>query len=93
MEYSDFTNVFSQELALVLLKYTKINDYTIELIDKQQLPYGPIYSLGLVELEILKTYIKTNLVNDFIRYSKSLARALIFFDKKLDRSFQLCIDY
>ena len=44
-------------------------------------------------MEILKTYIETNLTNGFIRPSKSPAGALILFDKKLDRSLCLCIDY
>ena len=50
-----------------------------------------IYSLGPVKLEILKSYMETNLSNDFIKPSKSLVEVLIFFDKKLDQSFQLYI--
>ena len=92
-EYSDFANVFSPELALELPEHTGINDHAIELVDDRQPPYGPIYSLGPVELETLKTYIETNLKNGFIRPSKSPAGAPIFFDKKPDRSLQLCVDY
>ncbi len=62
-------------------------------MDNQQPPYGPIYSLSLVELEILKTYIKNNLANGFIKPSKSPVGAPILFDKKLDRSLRLCLDY
>ena len=71
----------------------KINNHAIELVDDQQPLYGSIYSLGPVELKTLKAYIKNNLANGFIKPSKSLARALIFFDKKLDNSLRLCIDY
>ena len=46
-----------------------------------------------MELEILKAYIKNNMVNGFIRPSKSPAGALILFDKKPDASLILCIDY
>ena len=92
-EYSDFADIFSLKLALELPKHSGINDHTIELGDDQQLPYELIYSLGLVKLETLKTYIKTNLANGFIRLFKSLARASNFFDKKLDGSFRLCVDY
>ena len=46
-----------------------------------------------MELETLKTYIKTHLKTGFIRPSKSPAGALIFFDKKSDGSFHLCVDY
>ena len=32
-EYVNFANVFSPKLAIKLVKYIKINDHTIELID------------------------------------------------------------
>ena len=46
-----------------------------------------------MELEILKAYIENNLINGFIRLSKSLVGALIFFDKKSDNNVKLCINY
>ena len=67
-KYSDFTDVFFLELASKLPDHTGINNHAIELVDKQQSSYGPIYSLGPVELKTLKTYIKTNLANGFISY-------------------------
>ena len=72
---------------------TGINEYAIKLEKSKQPPFGSIYSLGPVKLETLKTYIKTNLVNGFIRPSKSLAGALILFDKKPDKNFHFCVDY
>ena len=87
IKYSNFIDIFSPELALALLEHSEINDHTIELIEEQQPPYGPIYSLGPIELKTLKIHIKINLANNFIKHSKSLAKALIFFDKKSDRSF------
>ena len=92
-EYSNFADVFSLELASELPKHTGINDHAIKLVDDQQPSYGPIYSLGPVESETLKMYIETNLANSFIRSSKSLAKAPILFDKKLEESLQLCADY
>ena len=92
-QFSDFLNVVSPELALESFEHTGINIHTIALIDDCQPTYKSIYSLGLVELKILKTYIKTNLANGFIRLSKSPEEAFILFDKKLDENFQLCIDY
>ena len=62
-----------------LLEHTRINDHPINLLDDKQLPYGLIYSLGLVELEILKTYIKANFACSFIRPSKPSAGTLILF--------------
>lgn len=68
------------EYKAEFLKYIEMNDHVIKLeIGKQPL-LGLIYSLGLVELEILKTYIKTNLINGFIQLFKSTVRALILFD-------------
>ena len=92
-EYSDFIDVFSEEKALVLLEQTKFNQHVIELEEGKQPPYGPIYSLGPIELETLKTYIETYLKTGFIRPSKSLAGASILFNKKPDNSFHLYMDY
>ncbi len=92
-EYANFANVFSPKLAAKLLEHIGINDHVIKLVDDWQPSYGLIYSLGPMELEILKAYIKNNLANGFIRSSKSAARALILFDKKPDGSLKLCINY
>ena len=80
-KYLDFTDVFSSDLASKLSKHTEINIHAIELVGCQLLPYGSIYSLRLVELKTLKAYIETNLVNGFIRPSKSPAGAPILFDR------------
>ena len=65
-EYSDFADVFLAKKALVLQERTKLNEHTIDLEDGKQPPYGPIYSLGPMELETLKTYIETYLKTGFI---------------------------
>ena len=93
VEYSDFADVFSPDLAFELPEYIGINNHAIELVDGQQPPYGPIYSLEPVELETLKAYIETNLANRFIRPSKSPAGAPILFERKSDGSLRLCVDY
>ena len=92
-EYFDFANIFSEEKALVLPECTELNKHAIDLEDGKQPPYELICSLSPVKLEILKTYIKTYLKIGFIRPSKSPAGAPIFFDKKPDGSFCLCVDY
>ena len=92
-DHLDFEDVFSKESAAVLPEYTEINTHAIDLEEGKQLPYGPIYSLRLMELEILKTYIETNLANSFICPSKFLAGAPILFDKKPDGSLRLCVNY
>ena len=65
-EYSNYSDVFSAECTAELSENTGINEYAIELEEDKQPPFGPIYSLGPVELETLKTYIETNLANNFI---------------------------
>lgn len=72
--------MFLFKLAIKLLKNIYINEYTIKLEDDKQPPYRPIYSLELVELKTLKTYIKTYLKTVFIQPSKSLAGAPILFN-------------
>ena len=66
IEYSNNSDIFLAEYAAELSRYTGINDYAIELEKSKQPLFGPIYSLGSVNLEILKTYIETNLANGFI---------------------------
>ena len=92
-KYSDFFNVFSSDFVAELPEYTGINDHFINLLDNKQPPYRPIYSLGLVELEILKTYIEANLASGFIRPSKFPASTLILFVQKKNGSFCLCRNY
>ena len=92
-EYSDLKNVFCKKSAVVLLEHTEIITYVIDLKEGKQSPYRPIYSLEPVELETLKTYIKTNLANGLIGLSKSPADAPILFNKKPNRSLRICVDY
>ena len=93
-KYLNFADIFSPDLMSELPEYIRINDHAIKLVDCcQQPPYEPIYSLGPVELGILKVYIETNLGNEFIRPSKSPAGASILFDQKLDGSLRLYVDY
>ncbi len=92
-KYASFANVFSPKLTVELFKQTGINNYTIKLVDDWQSPYSLIYKLGLIELKTLKTYIKNNLTNSFIKPFKYPATAFILFDKKLDGNLQLCVNY
>ena len=93
MEYFNYSNVFLAKNAVELAENTGINEHAIELEEGKQSPFGPIDSLDSVKVETLKTYIKTNLANDFIRLSMSPAGALILLNKKPDGSLRLCVDY
>lgn len=92
-EYQDYADIFLPELAMELSENTGINKHTIELEDKKQPPYGPIYTLNPLALETLKIYIETHLKTGFIQLFKSPANAPILFDKKPDSNLQLCINY
>ena len=92
-KYTNFVDIFLKKRALVLWECTKFNKHVINLKNNKQPPYELIYSLDLVELEILKTYIKTHLKTGFIQSSKSSADTSILFHKKLNCSFFLYINY
>ena len=92
-EYFDYSNVFSAKNIAELSKNTGMNEYAFELKEGKQPPFRPIYSLGLVELETLKTYIETNLSNGFIRPSKSPAGVPILFNWKPNESLHFYINY
>ena len=93
VKYSNYNDIFSVENAAKLPENIGMNEHVIKLEEDKQPLFGPIYSLKPVKLEILKTYIKTNLANSFIQPFKSLAGAPILFNRKLDRSFCLCMNY
>ena len=93
VEYSDFADVFLEKSANILPKRTGANEYAIKVEEGKQPRYGPIYSLGRIELRTPKTYIKANLANGFIRTSKSPASASILFFRKPNGSFCLCVNY
>ena len=92
-KYLDFANIFSKKKVLILPDYAELNEYIINLDNTKQLSYGPIYSLGLLELETLKTYIETHLKTGFIQSFKFPVGASILFDKKPDSNLRLYIDY
>lgn len=79
-EWFNNSDVFLAENITKILKHIGINDHTIELEKDKQPPFGLIYSLELVELETLKTYIKTIFGNNFIWSFKSSFRVFILFN-------------
>lgn len=82
--YAEYFNISSKETITKLSKYIGINNYLIDLKEKKQPFSRPIYSLGQVLFEMLKTYIKDNLKNIFIRPSKSLAIVFILFVENIN---------
>lgn len=82
VEYLNYANVFLPELAMKFPEHTEINNHFIDYRQKKQSPYCFIYSLGLVELEMLKFYIQTHSKIGFFYFSNLSAVAFIFFDQK-----------
>lgn len=89
IEYGNFENVFSSQFAKELPHYTRVNKYTIKLVEDKLPSPDPISTPSLVQLGIFKTYRETYIKIEFIRSSKFFIRVLILFHKKLDR--RLCL--
>ena len=92
-KYFNFLNIFSSNSAAKLPEYIGINNYSINLLEDKQLVYDLIYSLKLVELNMLKTYIKANLTSGFIKSFKSFSSTPILFVQEKDSSLYLCKNY
>lgn len=93
VKYLDFTDIILKQLVIKSSKSLYINKYSINPEIDKQLPNKLIYSLEYVKLKILKTYIKTYLVNNFIRSSNFSAKALILFFKKSNNKLYIFVYY
>ena len=91
-EYRDYADIFSKAKASELPPHCKY-DLKIDLEEGTSPPLGTIYSLSLVELEALWTFINKNLCTGFIQPSSSPHAAPVLFIKKKDSSLQLCVDF
>ena len=58
------------------LVYIRMNDHAIQLEKSKQLSFEPIYSLEIIKLEILKTYIKNKLAISLIWHFKSFVKSI-----------------
>lgn len=90
---SHYAGVFSKNSTTQLPENIDINNHAINLEVGKQPSYGSIYRLAPVELEALKTYIKTKLASGFIRPFNTPAGAPILFVPKYDGSLCLCVKY
>jgi hypothetical protein len=67
-------------------------DYTIDLEERMQPPFEPIYNLSQDEFATLREYINKNFKKKFIQHSKFFTSALILFVKKTNGFLQMCIN-
>lgn len=86
-EYFDYTDIFFLILAYEFLENTIINKVATKLVNDKQPLYRSIYALSLLELEVLKAYIKTYLETRFIWLSESLLMPLSYCIKHLVECF------
>jgi len=91
-EYCDYADVFSKAKASELPPHCDY-DLKIDLEEGTSPPLGTLYSLSLVELSTLQTFINENLNTGFIRPTASSHAAPVLFIKKKDGSLHLCVDF
>jgi len=91
-EYRDYADVFSKAKASELPPHRNY-DLKIDLEEGTSPPLGTLYSLSLVELSALWTFINENLNTGFIRPTASSHAAPVLFVKKKDSSLRLCVDF
>lgn len=65
-KYYNYINILSLKNMIKLLEHTSINNDTIRLKKDKQSLFKYIYSVEPMKLEMMKTYIKINLINSFI---------------------------
>jgi hypothetical protein len=89
-EFEDLRDVFNDAAAATQLRHESA-EHPIETTGPP--PHGPIYPLGVRELEVLKLYLSEAKAKGWIRESVSPAGAPILFVPKPDGSLRLCVDY
>jgi len=92
LEYHNYADVFSKAKASELPPHCDYN-LKINLEEGTSPPLGTLYSLSLVELSVLWTFINKNLNTDFICPTASSHAAPVLFVKKKDGSLCLCVDF
>ena len=90
--YHNLEGIFSKEKANEL-PVSSPYDHEIKLEGDCQLPYGLIYPLSTLKLQVLREYLYDNLAKRFIQHSTLSTGTPILFVKKKDGSLQLCINY
>ena len=91
-KYFNYNNIILAENIIEFIEHIRMNNYIIKLEEDKQSFFKLIYSLGLIKLKMLKIYIKINLANGFIYFSKFFTRIFIIFNWKPDESFCLYVN-
>ncbi len=92
LEYHDFLNVFSHELMNTLSEQ-RFYDHKIQLQKSKTSIFESLYNMFQDELQVLKKYLKNNLIKNFIQVSSFLVISLILFVKKSSEELRFCVNY
>jgi len=68
IEYYSYISAFSRADSEILLLH-RASDYRIKLKEGVTAPSGPLYLISRDQLEVLRDYLKDNLIKGFIRAS------------------------
>ncbi len=91
-EYHNFLNVFSHELMNTLPE-RRLYDHKIQLQKNKTFIFKSLYNMFQDELQVLKKYLKNNLIKDFIQVSSFFTISLILFVKKSSEELRFCVNY
>ena len=91
-DYWQFADIFCKQKAKSLPSHRPY-DLAIQIEEGTTPPLGPIYSLSLIELQTLRTFIEENTKTGIIRPSNSPCGAPVLFVKKKNGTLRLCVDY
>jgi len=91
-EYHDFLDVFSRELTNILSE-RRLYDHKIQLQKSKTSIFESLYDMSQDELQVLKKYLKNNLIKEFIQVSSSFAISSILFVKKSSEELRFCVNY
>jgi len=92
LEYHDFLDVFSCKLINTLFEQ-RFYDHKIQLQKSKTSTFESLYDMSQNELQVLKKYLKNNLIKDFIQVNSFLAIFLILFVKKSSEELRFYVNY
>jgi hypothetical protein len=91
-EFHNYADIFSETEAHVLPPHHPY-DHVIDLEPNTKAPWGPVYNMLGLELDLLCEFLDDMLGKGFIHASHSPAGTPVLFVKKKDGSLCLCVDY
>ncbi len=92
LKYHNFLDVFSHELMNTLSE-RHFYDHKIQLQKSKTSIFESLYDMSQDEFQVLKKYLKNNLIKDFIQVSSFLVISSILFVKKSSEELRFCVNY